>query len=115
LPELGRILARSYQLLAQLTSVKTMLLLRRERLQLGEIAGALRQTSGALDAILVTGDLQVWTPRSNESQRAELEQLSDPFESDLTPWMQRRLGLLTEIATQLAQDAAPIARQGAAT
>lgn len=114
LEELGRILARSYQLLAQLTSVKTMLLLRRERLQLEEIAEPLRQTARQMDAILVKGETGTWVPHSEESQWAALEQLSDPFDSDLTPWMQRRLGLLTEIATQLAQDASGFARKQAA-
>jgi hypothetical protein len=39
----------------------------------------------------------------------EVEALQDPFDSDLTPWMLRRLGLLPQIAGQLRQDAGLIA------
>jgi uncharacterized membrane protein YccC len=105
LEALGRILARSYQLLAQLTSVKTMLMLRRERLQLERIAQPLLQTSRTMEELLRPGaNLTTHTPAVGALAN-ELEQLSDPFESDLTPWMLRRLGLLTGIARQLQQDA----------
>jgi uncharacterized membrane protein YccC len=115
LEALGRILARSYQLLAQLTAVKTMLLVRRERLLLAQIEQPLRHTAAALDLALRPGPTQ-------QSQSAPVTtppgsgpgQLSDPFESDLTPWMLRRLGLLTQLAQQLAQDARVITLPAAA-
>ncbi|RFO95349.1 FUSC family protein [Rhodoferax lacus] len=101
----GRILARSYQLLAQLTSVKTMLMLRRERLQLERIAQPLLQTAQTLEEALQPGVALTTQAPADYALANELEQLSDPFESDLTPWMLRRLGLLTGIARQLQQDA----------
>jgi hypothetical protein len=113
LEALGRILARSYQLLAQLTSIKTMLLIRRERLQLAQIAQPLLQTSRAIEACLTRAghapSETPFVPRSEAAQLTELEQLSDPFESDLTPWMLRRLNLLAEVAQRLAADAGSFA------
>lgn len=104
LEELGRILARSYQLMAQLTSVKTMLMLRRERLQLERIAQPLLQTAMELEQALRPG-AQPTADGVVAASALEPEPLSDPFDSDLTPWMLRRLGLLTAIAGQLSADA----------
>jgi uncharacterized membrane protein YccC len=109
LEALGRILARSYQLLAQLTSVKTMLTMRRERLQLGRIAQPLQQTALAVEALLRPGTGEDATARPALAAVNEVEALQDPFDSDLTPWMLRRLGLLPQIAGQLRQDAGLIA------
>ena len=107
LEALGRILARSYQLLGQLTSVKTMLLMRRERLQLERIAQPLLLTAQAMADALQPGAAVATASDSGVAALLpnELTQLSDPFESDLTPWMLRRLGLLSDIAKQLAVDA----------
>jgi hypothetical protein len=110
LEALGRILARSYQLLAQLTSVKTMLMIRRERLQLERIAEPLLQTSKAMAEALRPGAVLPEQGLETSPRVNELAQLSDPFESDLTPWMLRRLGLLRGIAWQLAQDASAFAK-----
>jgi uncharacterized membrane protein YccC len=113
---LGRILARSYQLLGQLTSIKTMLTVRRARLQLERIAPALSQTALAIDATLSrsAGLLQPVLPpipllAVDDGDAAKYlpglaEELSDPFESDLTPWMLRRLHLLTDISCQLSAE-----------
>ena len=114
LEALGRILARSYQLLAQLTSVKTMLMLRRERLQLERIAQPLLQTARTLDEVLRPSAILTRQAPGARDLVNELEQLSDPFESDLTPWMLRRLGLLTGIAQQLQQDASAFGSNEAA-
>ena len=105
LEALGRILARSYQLLAQLTSAKTMLMMRRERLQLDQLVEPLLQTSQTMDAALRPTEKQDPPPRVKAIGPTDLASLSDPFESDLTPWMLRRLGLLTDIAKQLSADA----------
>lgn len=104
LAPLGRLLARSYQLLAQLTTIKTMLLMRRGRLQLPQLAPVLRQTATAMDAALL-GQAQPASLEIAAATVTEAEPLPDPFQSDLTPWMRRRLGLSLEIATQLRGDA----------
>jgi uncharacterized membrane protein YccC len=109
LEALGRILARSYQLLAQLTSVKTMLTMRRERLQLERIAQPLQQTAQAMAELLRPGTQAAAAERPDLLGVNEVEALQDPFDSDLTPWMLRRLGLLPLIATQLRQDAGVLA------
>ena len=119
LEALGRILGRSYQLLAQLTSIKTMLTVRRIRLQLAQVTPALAQTARAIDATL-RSPLAPTTPTTPTPATAAAgpsaedaaalsiasleEALSDPFESDLTPWLLRRLHLLDGIAGQLAAD-----------
>jgi hypothetical protein len=89
--------------LAQLTTIKTMLLMRRERLQLPQLAPVLRQTAQAMDAALLGQS----RPPSLEIAAAtvtDAEPLPDPFQSDLTPWMRRRLGLSLEIAGQLREE-----------
>jgi hypothetical protein len=106
LEALGRILARSYQLLAQLTSVKTMLTMRRERLQMERLVQPLQQTADNMAALLRPGSVEVATGRQESVAVNEVEALQDPFDSDLTPWMLRRLGLLPLIARQLQQEAA---------
>lgn len=105
LEALGRILARSYQLLAQLTSIKTMLMMRRERLQFAQIEQPLLQTARHIDTALVNPVALAGGPPGATAQTDQLEQLPDPFESDLTPWMLRRLALLTEMAQQVAAEA----------
>ena len=121
LEPLGRILARSYQLLAQLTSVKTMLTVRRERLQLARIAQPLLQTYSAIEATLVqpvgpdtrqTGAPGNTLPAHVSAEPMGPMALSDPFESDLTPWMLRRLGLLRDTARLLALDAQALGEAG---
>jgi uncharacterized membrane protein YccC len=106
LEALGRILARSYQLLAQLTSVKTMLTMRRERLKMERLVQPLQQTAESMAALLCPGSVEAATARPESVAVHEVEALQDPFDSDLTPWMLRRLGLLPQIARQLQQEAA---------
>lgn len=114
LEALGRMLARSYQLLAQLTSVKTMLMIRRERLQLGQIAQPLAHTAQRMEQALRPGAVLPPLAAGEGLRENGLAQLPDPFESDLTPWMLRRLGLLSGIARQLAQDASALTAQAPA-
>jgi uncharacterized membrane protein YccC len=104
LEPLGRILARSYQLLAQLTSIKTMLLLRRERLQLEQIKQPLQQAAQAMEAAL-KGQMETAAEATQAVSVGNTEPLPDPFESDLTPWLLRRLGLSTALAGQLRDEA----------
>jgi uncharacterized membrane protein YccC len=106
LEPLGRILARSYQLLAQLTSIKTMLLLRRKRLRLDQISQPLLQAAQAMEAALMQQtDAAAPHVVAAAVTLAEPEPLPDPFESDLTPWLLRRLGLSTALAAQLRDEA----------
>lgn len=96
LEPLGRLLAYSYQLLAQLTTVKTMLLLRRGRLTHHEIDLPLKQATQAIEVALMGRDLTsaLATPLAWSG-------LSDPFDGDLSPWLLRRLQLAQDIAQQL--------------
>jgi uncharacterized membrane protein YccC len=99
LETLERVLAYSYQLLAQLTAVKTMLLQRRDRLRIDEIRGAL---GGAADKIALAlskegaPELPPVEPNSDTAMK-----LPDPFEEDLSPWLMRRLQLAEELAQEL--------------
>jgi uncharacterized membrane protein YccC len=104
LAPLGRLLAHSYQLLAQLTTVKTMLLLRRERLQPEQIRAPLVQAAMSIEATL-TACPPVTAGASRANTLTDPLALLDPFESDLSPWMLRRLDLASGIAVQLRRDA----------
>lgn len=124
LESLEHLIAHSYQLLGQLTAVKTMLLMRRERLQLDRIALALTSTAEKIETTLVE-NIEVKLIKSSEPILASaqlvttatiseinssvmLETLTDPFEQDLSPWLLRRLTLAANIATQLRNDAEKI-------
>ncbi len=106
LEPLGRMLAHSYQLLAQLTAVKTMLLLRRGRLNAEQIRAPLQQAAQTIEAVLSSSPAQ---EASNELTDAyaspDSVELLDPFEHDLSPWLLRRLQLATGIAQRLRSDA----------
>lgn len=135
LEPLGRLLAHSYQLLAQLTAIKTMLLLRRGRLnaeqtrapllQAGQeiesllLAGGAVPPMGATRALPPVGAAKALSPVSAASvpegpeapdppdapDSAITQTLPDPFESDLSPWLLRRLVLATGVAARLREDA----------
>ena len=102
LSPLSHLLAHSYQLLAQLTVVKTNLLLRRERLRLEQIRPALQETDIAIESALST---RPGTPRGTPLANTTPVALPDPFESDLSPWVLHRLKLACEIALQVREDA----------
>ena len=106
LETLERVLALSYQLLAQLTAVKTMLLQRRDRLQIDEIRGALgdagKRIASALDRG-VADSAPIIEPGSDTAM-----QLPDPFEHDLSPWLVRRLQLAVGLARSLHAEAAQV-------
>lgn len=104
LEPLGRLLALSYQLLAQLTTVKTMLLLQRGRLTPHQVDLPLQQTAQAIEATMGAGALP---PQSAQVGTAALEWsvLGDPFDGDLSPWLLRRLQLANHIALQLRANA----------
>ena len=102
--------AHSYQLLAQLSAVKSMLVLRRDRLTATEIAGPLRRTAERIEAAIgSTPPPGTATPASASSTTlAGAVRLPDPFDNDISPWMLRRLDLASGIALQLRDDAARI-------
>lgn len=98
-----------YQLLAQLSAVKSLLVLRRDRLDIPEASEALanavdrieRRLSG-LPLANVIGD---GTPAGSLGERAILP---DPFETRINPWLLRRLDASTGIAIQIRSDAARV-------
>jgi uncharacterized membrane protein YccC len=104
LEPLGRMLAYSYQLQAQLTTVKTMLLQRRGRLAQAHIDAPLKQSALALSAILSPAQMPVVGAHTTPA-RFEPQALSDPFDSDLTPWLLRRLDLAVGMAEHLRRNA----------
>ena len=120
LAPLERLQARSYQLLAQLTAVKTLLLLRRGSLQPAQVQAPLQQAAGHIHALLLEGagsaDSTSATastlgpadpPGSLAAQHAASasEPLPGPQDLDLSAWLLRRLALATELAAQVRADA----------
>ena len=100
LDKLERFLAYSYQLLAQLTVVKTMLLNRRDRLRLEDLSEQLAQAAEDLETKLTAGATHT------ETSAPEIAQdLPDPFSQDLNPWLLRRLALASQLATQVSCNA----------
>ncbi|MGS0755085.1 hypothetical protein ACVBEH_10450 [Roseateles sp. GG27B] len=113
LEPLGLLLAHSYQLLPQLTAVKSMLVLRRGRLNAEQIRAPLQQAAEAIGATL-SGDLLQTS--SQPPKPLDAPQVSgpvdmpDPFEHDLSPWLLRRLHLALGSAQGLRQDAEQVLR-----
>ena len=100
LEPLGKMLAYSYQLLGQLTAVKTMLLRRRGRLTHDQVDAPLRQSGEALVRIL-PGPRLPSAVATHFATVDEPPELNDPFEGDLSAWLLRRLDLAADIADQL--------------
>jgi uncharacterized membrane protein YccC len=98
--------ARSYQLLAQLTAVKSLLLLRRAQLDLSVAGPALAQAAERIAAEL--------SGTAATPQAVELPIAGQPFQprpdplvaTNLTPWLLRRLALACAMARELRQAAA---------
>lgn len=105
LAELERMLGHSYQLLAQLTAIKTMLLQRRDRLRIEQLQAPLEQAASA-----ITGALERRTAeapaRPREDDAEPMLQVPDLSEADLSPFVLRRLRLAVAIAQELQADAA---------
>ena len=113
LAPLGRLLALSYQLLAQLTTVKTMLLQQRGRLTPQEVELPLQQTAQAIEAALGAHAAPPQTAQPT-TPMIEWSVLGDPFDGDLSPWLLRRLHLADDIALQLRANADQVMRELAA-
>ena len=102
-------LAFSYQLLAQLTTVKTMLLQRRGRLTHGQIDAALRQAAQDIAQTLQgAASTAAHGPREALVEPAALQ---DPFDGDLSPWLLRRLELACDLAVQVRAQSDQVLRQ----
>jgi uncharacterized membrane protein YccC len=105
LEPLGRLLAHSYQLLAQLTAVKTMLLLRRGHLDVDRLALPLRDAIEQIDSSLER-PVEAGSPTLDRTlSSTEPLGLPDPFGKDVTPWLLRRLHLAVGLAERLRDDA----------
>ncbi|MDB5946357.1 MAG: hypothetical protein JWQ33_1383, partial [Ramlibacter sp.] len=104
LQDLERLLGHGYQLLAQLTAIKTMLLQRRDRLDFARLQPRLEQAKQA-----IAGALQQGAPQPSASpalmEPFPMLAVPDVLEQDLTPWMQRRLQLAVDTAGELQADA----------
>jgi uncharacterized membrane protein YccC len=106
LETLEHVLAYGYQLLAQLTAVKTMLLQRRDRLRLDEIRAPLKEASDRIGDALTRSGAGPSADRELDAETAS--KLPDPFEQDLSPWLLRRLRLATGLAQSLRAEAAQV-------
>lgn len=110
LEPLEHLQAHSYQLLAQLSAVKSMLVLRRDRLTPADIEGPISRTSQRIEAAI--GTLPTTGPSHPESTGSTAVggpiPLPDPFDNDISPWLLRRLDQATALSTQLRDDAARI-------
>jgi uncharacterized membrane protein YccC len=104
LEPLGRLLAHNYQLLAQLTAVKTMLLLRRGRLNAEQIRAPLQLAAQTIEATLSTDSTQASNGLA-DAYAPSAGELPDPFEDDLSPWLLRRLHLAAGVAQHLRSEA----------
>jgi uncharacterized membrane protein YccC len=102
LDHLERLLAYSYQLLAQLTAVKTMLLQRRGRLSPEQIQGPLQQYAQAMNAVLTAKTAPAPAPPNHDAPGPVA--MPDPFE-DLSPWLLRRLQMAQDLALQVRGEA----------
>lgn len=99
LEPLGRLLAYSYQLQAQLTTVKTLLLQRRGRLEHDKVDAPLKVAAQSIGAVLTQPQLTTLTaPLVDADPTVDLP---DPFAGDLSPWLLRRLELACGIAEHL--------------
>ena len=93
-----------YQLLAQLTAVKSMLLLRRGHLRSEDVQEPLAASAERLQALL-TGAAAAAVPLAQPDEMDEAAVLPPLVEADLTPWLLRRLRLAEELAQQLRSEA----------
>ncbi|MBS0291895.1 MAG: FUSC family protein [Proteobacteria bacterium] len=104
LAPLERMQAHCYQLLAQLTAVKSMLLLRRGHLASEQVQGPLQAAAQRIEAILCGQDLATQEERAADDG-VGVELLPPLVEADLTPWLLRRLRLAEDLARQLRAEA----------
>lgn len=104
LEPLEQLLSHGYQLLAQLTTVKTMLLMRRDEDQ-SDIQPVLRSATEEISNSLRDGRSGGASPEFVRIEWGNQEEFSDPFVYDLKPWILRRLNMAQELAANMARDA----------
>lgn len=103
--------ARSYQLLAQLTAIKSLLLLRRKQLDMTLAMPALAQAAQCIHAELSDKkpDPTALNPADITLAGQAYVERPDPLvATDLTPWLLRRLQLACAIARELRLAAARV-------
>jgi uncharacterized membrane protein YccC len=98
---------RSYQFLAQLTAIKSLLLLRRSQLDLEQANPALREAAQRIALVLAEGGAAapVVLPQAPADLSPDSLQALDATPGDLTPWLLRRLQLASRLADDLRRDA----------
>ncbi|GKT24753.1 FUSC family membrane protein [Acidovorax sp. SUPP3334] len=104
LEPLERLQLHCYQLLAQLTAVKTMLLQRRGHLEPERLQAPLATTADAIGGALAAPRTADGAPPAARVSPGP-EPLPDPFDAQLGPWLLRRLGLAVGLAQELRSDA----------
>jgi uncharacterized membrane protein YccC len=112
LAPLEAVQARSYQLLAQLTAVKSMLLLRRAQLNMDVALPALQEAAKQITEELAEASAanpKVGKPADDDTPPIAgqpFQPRPDPLlAADLTPWLLRRLELAKAMAKELKQAA----------
>jgi uncharacterized membrane protein YccC len=109
LQALERLLGHSYQLLAHLTAIKTMLLERRDRLNFDLLREPLERAARAINDALTPGaSPPAPAPSPAHEEAPPMLELPDDSERDLTPWLLRRLRLAVAIAQDLKADASRV-------
>jgi len=117
---LEQLQGHGYQLLGQLSAIQSILLLRRQRLALPRLAAPLAAAGAAITGALdLDRPWQAPLPQTADAEPPEPlsavpEDLPDPFESDSSAWLLRRLALAEALAAQLRVDAQRITRSQAA-
>ncbi|HPZ57511.1 FUSC family membrane protein [Ottowia sp.] len=118
---LEQLQGHSYQLLGQLSAVKSMLLLRRNQLRLDDLAPPLAQSAARIhDTLTAPASTAAPSPAADDARTTEPglpavpEDLPDPFEQDISPWVLRRLALAENLAVRVRRNADQINAQLAA-
>ena len=107
---LEQLQGHSYQLLGQLSAIKSLLLLRRDRMQMDLIeqplatAAARIEHALTLHAVNPAGAGGTSAVDLDASLPAVPETLPDPHQQDATPWLLRRLALSEALALRVQTD-----------
>ena len=111
---LEQLQGHSYQLLGQLSAVKSLMLLRRERMQMQAVAEPLSAAATKIEQVL-NPDIIDLSPGANPmgvdldaALPAVPETLPDPYLQDASPWLLRRLALSEALAAQVRADASGV-------
>ena len=111
---LEQLQGHSYQLLGQLSAIKSLMLLRRERIQTEAVSEPLAVTEARIEQALSLETVNRATDRNaahvdlDAALPAVPESLPDPYLQDVSPWLLRRLTLSEVLATRVCADASGI-------